>query len=160
MKRIASFSVDHRELPKGVYISRTDDDIITYDVRMCEPNVDTPLTPGVSHTTEHILATYLRNSEYSDNIIYVGPMGCLTGFYLLTRGISTDTVLDLLRSGYAFLKDFEGAIPGATAEECGNYSLQDLPGAKKIAAEYCEVLKSLSNKNTPYPRMLKYSSST
>ncbi len=155
MKRITSFSVDHRELPKGVYISRTDGDIITYDVRMAEPNIDKPLSPEISHTTEHILATYLRNSKHSDNIIYVGPMGCLTGFYLLTRGLDTDSVLCLLRDAYAYLKDFEGAIPGATAEECGNYSLQDLPGAKRLAAMFCEVLNSITKDNTTYPRMLE-----
>ncbi len=154
MKRITSFSVDHRELPKGVYVSRTDGDIVTYDLRMAEPNIDTPLTPGISHTTEHILATYLRNSEHSDNVIYVGPMGCLTGFYLLTRNLETDKVLNLIRDAYAFLRDFEGDIPGATAEECGNYSLQDLAGAKRLAGEYYEVLKPLSAKNTGYPKML------
>ncbi len=155
MKRIASFCVDHRELPKGVYISRTDDNIVTYDLRMAEPNVDTPLTPAVSHTIEHILATFLRNSEYTDSIIYVGPMGCLTGFYLLTRGLSVDTVLSLLRCAYRFIADFEGDIPGATAIECGNYSLQDLSGAKKISALYCDVLKPLDEKSTVYPKMLE-----
>ncbi len=154
MKRIASFSVDHTELPKGVYISRTDDDVITYDVRMAEPNIDTPLTPAISHSTEHILATYLRNSKYSDNVIYVGPMGCLTGFYLLTRGLATETVLELLRAAYAFLRDFEGDIPGATAKECGNYSLQDLAGAKALAAEYCKVLADVNEAGTKYPKML------
>ncbi len=154
MKRIASFCVDHRELPKGVYVSRVDGDITTYDLRMAEPNVDTPLAPATSHTIEHILATYLRNSEVSDNIIYVGPMGCLTGFYLLTRGLSTDSVLSLLRSAYRYIADFEGDIPGATAIECGNYSLQDLPDAKRLAEMYCGVLSTLNEGSTVYPKML------
>ncbi len=155
MRRIASFCVDHRELPKGVYISRTDGDIITYDLRMAEPNVDVPLTPAASHTIEHILATYLRNSEKSENVIYVGPMGCLTGFYLLVRDIDTEDVLSLLRKAYGYISQFEGEIPGATAKECGNYSLQDLPTAKEICAIYCEILSSLTANSTTYPKMLE-----
>ncbi len=154
MKRITSFCVDHRELPKGVYISRTDGDVITYDLRLAEPNVDTPLSPAASHTIEHILATYLRNSDKSDNIIYVGPMGCLTGFYLLVRDLDTDSVLAVLRDAFDYLSSFNGEIPGASAKECGNYTLQDLTAAKAISSIYCAVLSSITKDNTTYPKML------
>ncbi len=154
MKRIASFCVDHSELPKGVYISRTDADIVTYDLRMAEPNVDEPLSSAAAHTIEHILATYLRNSEYSDNIIYVGPMGCLTGFYVLTREIETKVLLPLLHKAFLYIAAFEGDIPGATSRECGNYSLQDLPKAKTLSEEYASIVEILDETKTVYPKLL------
>lgn len=87
MERITSFSVDHIQLKKGIYISRTDDVLTTYDIRMCEPNIDVVLDPKAAHTIEHIGATLLRNGQYQESIIYFGPMGCMTGFYLITKGL-------------------------------------------------------------------------
>ncbi|MBQ6622898.1 MAG: S-ribosylhomocysteine lyase [Mogibacterium sp.] len=141
MERIASFSVDHDKLQKGMYISRVDGDVVTYDIRMKRPNRGDYLGNGALHTFEHLFATYARNTKYSENVIYVGPMGCRTGFYFLVRDkISHEEALRLVLESFAFIRDYEGAIPGATQKECGNYREQDLPGAKAVAAEMCEVL--------------------
>ncbi len=154
MQRIKSFSVDHNDLPKGFYLSRFDKGVTTWDLRMCEPNVDEPMSSATAHTTEHILATYLRNSKISDKIIYVGPMGCLTGFYVLTVDCTANEILPYLREAFAYIKAFEGEIPGAKPEQCGNYSLQDVNGARDIAAITCEVLENCSDDTTEYPKML------
>lgn len=141
MERIASFCVDHNKLKKGMYISRTDGDIVTYDIRMCIPNGGVYLTNGAMHTFEHLFATYVRNSEFSNNIIYVGPMGCRTGFYLLVRSMENSDVIALTLKCFEFIRDFEGTIPGSTAAECGNYKEHDLPGAKKTAEDMLNVLR-------------------
>ena len=133
MERITSFSVDHRKLNKGVYISRIDGDITTFDIRMCKPNVDEPLDPKAAHTIEHIGATLLRNGRFKENIIYFGPMGCMTGFYLLTRGLDFETVKVLVREIYTEISQWNDEIPGAKPEECGNYTYMDLEKAKKAA---------------------------
>lgn len=142
MERIASFCVDHNKLTKGMYISRTDSEIITYDIRMCKPNGGVYLTNGAMHTFEHLFATYVRNSEFSENIIYVGPMGCRTGFYLIVRGISHADVIALVKRCFKFISEFEGVIPGSTAIECGNYLEHDLDGAKATAADMLGVLEN------------------
>ena len=142
MKTIASFTVDHDKLEKGMYISRVDGDVITYDIRMVKPNGGVYLPSPAMHTFEHLFATYVRNSAYSDQIIYVGPMGCRTGFYFLTRdAMSGEQAIALVRECFAFIADFEGKIPGSERKECGNYLEHDLPGAKATAADMCKVLE-------------------
>ncbi|OUN16864.1 S-ribosylhomocysteine lyase [Gemmiger sp. An87] len=142
MKTIASFTVDHDKLEKGMYISRVDGDVITYDIRMVKPNGGVYLPNPAMHTFEHLFATYVRNSAYSDQIIYVGPMGCRTGFYFLTRdAMSGEQAIDLVRECFAFIADFEGKIPGSERKECGNYLEHDLPGAKATASDMCKVLE-------------------
>ncbi len=113
LQRIASFSVDHTRLQKGMYTSRVDGDVVTYDIRMKRPNQGDYLSCGALHTFEHLFATYARSSCYQDGVLYVGPMGCRTGFYLLVRGLSQQQAIDLVRESFAFIAGFEGDIPGA-----------------------------------------------
>lgn len=142
MKTIASFTVDHNKLEKGMYVSRVDGDVITYDIRMVKPNGGVYLPSPAMHTFEHLFATYVRNSAYSDQIIYVGPMGCRTGFYFLTRdALEKEQAIALVRECFAFIAGFEGKIPGSERKECGNYLEHDLPGAKAVAADMCKVLE-------------------
>ena len=142
MKTIASFTVDHDWLEKGMYVSRVDGDVITYDIRMVKPNGGVYLPSPAMHTFEHLFATYVRNSAYSDQIIYVGPMGCRTGFYFLTRdAVSGEQAIALVRECFAFIAAFEGKIPGSERKECGNYLEHDLPGAKAVAEDMCQVLE-------------------
>lgn len=142
MKQIASFTIDHDLLEKGMYVSRVDGDVITYDIRMKKPNQGDYLSNGALHTFEHLFATYARNSRYSQDVVYVGPMGCRTGFYFLLRDtVSRQEALELVRESFQFIADFEGGIPGGRRWECGNYLEHDLPGAKAVAADMLEVLK-------------------
>lgn len=151
MKKIASFTVNHDKLQKGMYISRVDGDVITYDIRMKTPNAGDYLSNGALHTFEHLFATYARNSALSDSVIYVGPMGCRTGFYFLLRDrVSRADALALVRESFAFIEQFEGEIPGSRREECGNYLEHDLPGAKETAADMLRVLKNWT------PEKMKY----
>ena len=150
MERIASFSIDHTTLKRGVYLSREDGDVRTWDVRMKEPNHGDYLSNGALHTIEHLFATYARNSEYSEGIIYVGPMGCRTGCYLLTRGLSDAQVLDCITRSFEFMADFDGEIPGAKEAECGNYLDHDLKGCNEEAKRYLEVLRTLSPEKMRY----------
>ncbi len=150
MQRIPSFSIDHTKLEKGVYLSRQDDDIMTWDIRVKEPNKGDYLSTGSSHTVEHLFATYARNSEYKDGVIYVGPMGCRTGFYFLTRGLEDQQVLDCIRESFRFIADFEGEIPGAKEPECGNYLDHDLEDCKREAVEYLKVLEKLTAADMHY----------
>ncbi len=143
MKKIASFTVNHDTLEKGMYISRVDGDVVTYDIRMKKPNAGDYLPSAAAHTIEHLLATFTRNSAFSDQVIYVGPMGCRTGFYVLLRdSVSKKDAIALMQDGFAFVRDFQGQIPGYSAKECGNYLEHDLVGAKKVAADMCQVLKN------------------
>lgn len=142
MEKIESFKINHDTLQKGMYISRIDGDIVTYDIRMKRPNMNDFLSNATMHTFEHLFATYARNTEFQDKIVYVGPMGCRTGFYFLVRdSISHAQALNILIESLKFIKDFEGKIPGTNKEECGNYLEHDLEGAKDIAVEMLEVLK-------------------
>ena len=151
MKRIASFSVDHDLLEKGMYLSRIDGDVRTFDVRMKKPNAGDYLTDGGLHTIEHLFATFARNSELADRVIYVGPMGCRTGFYLLLRDTVNDgEAIGLVRDSMAFIAGFEGEIPGSRRKECGNYLDHDLPGAKAVARDMCEVLKAWTPEKLAY----------
>lgn len=133
MERITSFSVDHTQLKKGVYISRVDGELTTFDIRMCEPNVDEPLDPKAAHTIEHIGATLLRNGSYKDKVIYFGPMGCMTGFYLITKDLDLKTIHHLVKDVFQQIATWQQAIPGAKKEECGNYTYMDLAKAKASA---------------------------
>ena len=142
MEKIASFTVDHNKLQKGMYISRIDGDVVTYDIRMKKPNNDDFLSTGQMHTFEHLFATYARNTEFKDSVVYVGPMGCRTGFYFLVRNtVSHQQALDIVKNTLEFVKSFEGEIPGSTKIECGNYLDHDLKGAKTVAVDMIEVLK-------------------
>ena len=151
MKKIASFTVNHDTLEKGMYISRIDGDVVTYDIRMKKPNGGDYLNMSAAHTIEHLFATYARNSAWSDQIIYVGPMGCRTGFYFLVRDAMTHAqAIALVQESMAFVRDFEGEIPGNKKEECGNYLDHDLTGAKVIGGEMYEVLKNWQEKDLIY----------
>lgn len=138
MERITSFSVDHTKLKKGIYISRVDGIYTTYDIRMCEPNVDEPLDPKAAHTIEHIGATLLRNGQYKESILYFGPMGCMTGFYLITKDLTFDTVKEIVKDIFHQIAYWNLDIPGAKKEECGNYTYMDLEKAKQSAHFFIE----------------------
>ena len=152
MKRIASFDVDHDLLRKGMYLSRKDGDVITYDIRMKVPNAGDYLTNGAMHTFEHLFATYARNSIYGSEIIYVGPMGCRTGFYLFVRDtLKHENAIRLVQESFAFIQNFSGKIPGSERKECGNYLEHDLEGAKAVAADMSVVLKDWTPEQLVYP---------
>lgn len=151
MKKIASFTVNHDTLEKGMYISRIDGDIVTYDVRMKKPNNNDFLENAAMHTFEHLFATYARNTELASNVIYIGPMGCRTGFYFLVRdSITHAQALKLLQDCFEFVKAFEGEIPGTKKEECGNYLEHDLIGAKNIAIDMSDLLKNWTVEKMTY----------
>ena len=152
MKQIASFTVNHDVLEKGMYISRIDGDVVTYDLRMKKPNGSDYLENAAMHTFEHLFATYARNSAWTDQVIYVGPMGCRTGFYLLLRDtVSYADAIRLVQESFRFIAAFEGAIPGAQEpRECGNYLEHDLAGAKLIAKDMCAVLENWQEKDMYY----------
>ena len=142
LKQIASFQVDHRKLTEGMYTSRVDGDVTTYDIRMVRPNCGTYLGYGAIHSFEHLFATYVRSGALSDRVIYVGPMGCRTGFYFLVRGLAPERAIDLVRETMAFIAGYEGPIPGASEAECGNYREQDLEGARAAAQKMIPILKN------------------
>lgn len=151
MKKIASFTVNHDKLKKGIYISRIDGDVITYDVRCKIPNGGDYLECPAMHTFEHLFATYARNSEFEKSVIYVGPMGCRTGFYLLLRDdVSYENAIKLTYEAFKFTAEFEGAIPGSSKIECGNYLEHDLEGAKAVARDMMSVLEGYT------PEMMVY----
>ena len=151
MKTIASFEVDHDKLTKGMYISRVDGDVVTYDIRMKTPNMGDYLGTGEAHTFEHLFATLARNSKLGGSVIYVGPMGCRTGFYFLVRDtMSHAQAIALVRECFAQIAVWESDIPGATRIQCGNYLDQDLPGARAVAADMCEVLKNWTEEKLKY----------
>lgn len=150
MEKIASFTVDHTKLLRGMYISRIDGDVVTYDIRTRRPNVEEVMENGAIHTVEHLFATFVRNSEFKDNIIYFGPMGCRTGFYFLTTGMTHAQALSLTKDALAFIESFEGEVPGVSAVECGNYRDHDLEGAKKEAADQKEILKNWTTADMIY----------
>ena len=154
MERIASFSVNHDILEPGMYLSRIDGDCITYDVRMKKPNGGDYLANGAMHTIEHLFATYARNTVFAKDILYVGPMGCRTGFYLLVRDkMSHEDAICLVRKSMEFIAGYEGKIPGTNKIECGNYMEHDLVGAKKEAAAIAAVLADWT------PDMMQYKES-
>lgn len=145
MKTIESFLVDHTVLTAGIYLSRVDGDAVTYDLRLKRPNVEKVLDNAPIHTIEHLFATYVRNSKYSESIIYFGPMGCRTGFYFIVRdNMSHETVVSLVKEAFDFIAVFDEEIPGVSAKECGNYLDHDLDGAKREAAIYADAIKNLT----------------
>lgn len=153
MKTIASFTVNHDTLPKGLFVSRIDGDIVTYDLRMRLPNQGDYLQNDAIHTLEHLFATYVRNTAHSDEIIYVGPMGCRTGFYFLVRDTMTpDQVISLLCDTFAFIASYEGNIPGTARRECGNHMEHNLDGAKREAADYLSVIRDWRPEQMEYPQ--------
>ncbi|MBR5037074.1 MAG: S-ribosylhomocysteine lyase [Prevotella sp.] len=158
MNKIPSFTIDHCRLLRGIYVSRKDsvggDVVTTFDIRMKEPNREPALHPGSLHTIEHLAATFLRNDpEWRDRIVYWGPMGCLTGNYLLIRGdYESKDIVDLMQRTFRFIADYEGDIPGAAPRDCGNYLLHDLPMARLEARRFLnEVLLRLKPENLKYP---------
>ena len=150
MNRIPSFCIDHTRLEPGVYLSRQDDDVLTWDVRMKHPNAGDYVPVPALHTIEHLFATYARNSKWKDGVNYIGPMGCRTGMYFLTRGLSPEEVLSCVTESYRFMSSYEGEIPGTKPEECGNYREHDLAGCRKEAAEYLKVLEKLTPEDMQY----------
>ena len=152
MEKIASFTIDHTILPKGMYLSRVDANTVTYDIRTRRPNVEAVMENGSIHTLEHLFATYVRNSSHKDNIVYFGPMGCRTGFYFITTDkVSKGDAVELTKAAMGFCAEFEGDIPGVSAEECGNYRDHNLNGAKAEAAAMCAVLEGWTEEMLEYP---------
>lgn len=159
MQKIPSFTIDHNRLKRGIYVSRQDtvgsETVTTFDIRMKEPNREPVLHPGAIHTIEHLAATYLRNdSEWKDRIIYWGPMGCLTGNYLVMRGdLQSADIVDLMRRTFRFVAEFDGEISGAAPRDCGNYLLHDLPMARWESRKFLtEVLEHIAEENLNYPQ--------
>ena len=149
MEKITSFTIDHLRLLPGVYVSRKDmaggSVITTFDLRMTRPNFEPVMNTAEMHTIEHLAATFLRNHPlFGEKIIYFGPMGCRTGFYLLTRGLTPAEALSLTVESFRFMAAFEGDVPGASEVECGNYRDMDLPTAKAEAAAMLPVLEALT----------------
>lgn len=158
MEKIPSFTIDHLRLKRGIYVSRKDvvggEVVTTFDIRMKEPNREPALSPSAIHTMEHLAATFLRNHPvWAGNIVYWGPMGCLTGNYLIVKGdLSSADVLPLMKETFAFIATFEAEVPGATARDCGNYLLMNLPEARWEAKRYLnEVLECATEENLNYP---------
>ena len=159
MKKIASFTIDHIKLQPGIYVSRKDyvgdSCITTFDLRMTSPNEEPVMNTAEVHTIEHLGATFLRNDpEVADKIIYFGPMGCRTGFYLLMAGdLSSRDIVELMQRMFIFIRDFEGEVPGAAAKDCGNYLDMNLPMAKYLAGKFLkEVLYDIKPDRLVYPQ--------
>lgn len=142
MKKIASFSVDHTKLETGIYVSRIDGDITTYDLRTRKPNSGDVMDHSTMHSLEHMFATYVRNSEIADDVIYFGPMGCQTGFYLLVRNADNEKVLDVTKKVLFDIINHTGDIFGNSEIECGNYRTLDLQKSKDEAKLYLDILNS------------------
>lgn len=158
MDKIPSFTIDHNRLKRGIYVSRKDnvggEVVTTFDIRMKEPNREPALHPGALHTIEHLAATYLRNDpQWGGRVVYWGPMGCLTGNYLLLKGdLDSRDIVELMRRVFSFVASFDGDIPGAAPQDCGNWLLHDLPMARWEARKYVEeVLDRMGEDNLVYP---------
>lgn len=159
MERIASFQVDHIKLKRGIYVSRVDEIngnyLTSFDIRMKLPNREPVINIAELHTMEHLGATFLRNHPvWKDKVVYFGPMGCRTGFYVILKGkLESREIVDLIKETYKFMSEFEGGIPGATAIECGNFLDQNLPMARYEARRYLEeTLNNLKEENLKYPK--------
>ena len=158
MEKIASFQIDHLRLKPGVFVSRKDKfgdlALTTFDLRFKEPNKEPVMDMPALHTIEHLCATFLRShKDWSQKIVYFGPMGCRTGFYLILEGdYQSVDILNLLIEMYEWIGKFEGQIPGATAIECGNWQEQNLGMAKWECARYAALLRNPSKENLEYPK--------
>ena len=153
MERIASFTVDHTVLVPGLYLSRRDGTAVTFDLRFKKPNTGDLLSNAELHSVEHIIATLLRNSPQKDAVIYFGPMGCQTGFYFLFDGeqLSNANAVRLLQRVFTAAAKFDGAMPGASARECGNYRNLDVELARRCCAYYADVIADWSEEKLVYP---------
>jgi S-ribosylhomocysteine lyase len=159
MDKIASFTINHLEMKRGIFLSRTDevgnDYVSTFDIRMKEPNREAVLDVPTLHAMEHLAATFLRNdSTWADKTIYFGPMGCRTGNYILFKGkLESKDIVDIMKKMFNFIADYEGEIPGASAKDCGNYLSMDLPMAKLESKKYLEeILENIKDENLNYPQ--------
>ena len=152
MERIASFTVDHTTLLPGLYLSRQDGDIVTFDLRFKKPNTGDLLTNAQMHSAEHLIATLLRNSQDKEAVIYFGPMGCQTGFYFLfdNRLLSCEGAIDLLKEVFAAAADFQGEMPGKSPAECGNYINLDLETGKAVCRWYAELIADWTMEKLAY----------
>lgn len=157
MEKIASFTVNHLDLMPGIYVSRKDqvgsETITTFDLRMTAPNREPVMNTAEMHTMEHLAATWLRNDPaIQDKVIYFGPMGCRTGFYLILAGDYTSReVLPIVTKTYEFIRDFEGEVPGASARDCGNYLDMNLPMANYWGGKYAALLETITEDRLVYP---------
>ena len=153
MERIASFTVDHTTLLPGLYLSRRDGDIITFDLRFKKPNTGDLLSNSEMHSTEHLIATLLRNSAEKDAVIYFGPMGCQTGFYFLfdNRLLSCEGAIDLLKEVFAAAADFEGEMPGKSPAECGTYINLDVEAGQRVCRFYADLIRDWTVEKLVYP---------
>ena len=154
MKTIASFTVNHDTLQKGMYVSRIDGDVVTYDIRMKVPNQGDYLSNGAMHTFEHLFATCARNGQWADQVLYVGPMGCRTGFYVIFAGdLKSEDILPVLREAADFVLSYEGEIPGYSPRDCGNYLDNNLNLAKIYMRKFKqEVLDNPAPERLVYPQ--------
>lgn len=158
MEKITSFTIDHLRLLPGLYVSRKDrvgdETVTTFDLRLCRPNFEPVMNTAEIHTMEHLAATFLRNDDaWKEKVLYFGPMGCRTGFYMLLSGdLSSRQVLQLVVDCFRFIAAFEGDVPGACAKDCGNYLDMNLPMAKYWAKRYLAVLENISAEQLEYPQ--------
>lgn len=152
MERIKSFTINHDILVPGFYISRVDGDITTYDMRTRRPNMGDYMSDLTMHSVEHMFATYIRNSEIAEDVIYFGPMGCQTGFYLLVRNANDKRVFEITKNVLQQIVEHDGPVFGASAVECGNYRNLDITAAKTECATYLEVLNQQTNMEFTYPQ--------
>ena len=152
MERIKSFTINHKVLTPGFYISRVDDgDIITYDLRTRKPNAGDYMDNATMHSVEHMIATYIRNSEIADHVIYFGPMGCQTGFYLVVKGVDTKKTFEVVKKVFEQTVNHDGDVFGKSAIECGHYENLDINLAKTECKKYLDVLNSWTNMEFTYP---------
>ena len=157
MEKITSFTIDHIRLQPGLYVSRKDkvgaETVTTFDLRLTSPNEEPVMNTAEMHTIEHLAATYLRNEPtWKDQVLYFGPMGCRTGFYLLLTGdLTSHQVLPLVKECFAFIRDFRGDVPGASAKDCGNYLDMNLPMANYWGKRYAALLENIDDSRLVYP---------
>ncbi len=151
MNRIASFTVDHTKIMPGIYLSRVDGDVTTYDLRMRKPNTGDVMSNSVLHSVEHLFATFVRNSEIGDDVIYFGPMGCQTGFYLLIRNAGHERVLAVIKKILDDIIHYDGEMPGASEIECGNYRNLSTSAAQEECRRYLERVRGWTAEKLQYP---------
>ena len=157
MEKIASFTIDHIRLQPGLYVSRKDrvggETVTTFDLRLTSPNEEPVINTAEMHTIEHLGATFLRNDAiWRDKVIYFGPMGCRTGFYLLLAGdYESRDVVELVKNCFCFVRDFRGEVPGASARDCGNYLDMNLPMANYWGGRYAALLENITPDRLTYP---------